>query len=57
MFQSPRSGKFVSNGRMTIITSEPKPVLFQSPRSGKFVSDGKNKVFGYGRLERFVSIP
>ena len=39
MFQSPRSGKFVSNSLsvpkiMTTVT-----VVFQSPRSGKFVSN------------------
>ena len=38
MFQSPRSGKFVSDEQLKkrAIKSD---MLFQSPRSGKFVSD------------------
>ena len=38
LFQSPRSGKFVSNCRMTK-RLERGAKVFQSPRSGKFVSD------------------
>ena len=38
MFQSPESGKFVSNCRMTK-RLERGAKVFQSPRSGKFVSD------------------
>ena len=37
-FQSPRSGKFVSNCRMTK-RLERGVKVFQSPRSGKFVSN------------------
>ena len=37
LFQSPRSGKFVSNeSKLTQLVRENK---FQSPRSGEFVSD------------------
>ena len=38
MFQSPRSGKFVSDKLIFQKISLPKE-RFQSPRSGKFVSD------------------
>ena len=38
-FQSPRSGKFVSN-LMSFFNTLPERAVFQSPRSGKFVSDG-----------------
>ena len=38
-FQSPRSGKFVSDMRMMLIISAWFLSMFQSPRSGKFVSD------------------
>ena len=37
MFQSPRSGKFVSNITMSNFIEE--TLEFQSPRSGKFVSN------------------
>ena len=37
LFQSPRSGKFVSNSSKEI--AELFTTLFQSPRSGKFVSN------------------
>ena len=37
-FQSPRSGKFVSDAVLNEIAS-PEDIGFQSPRSGKFVSD------------------
>ena len=53
-FQSPRSGKFVSDFILQKIV-ETQPVPFQSPRSGKFVSDRKRlprKIRGLG-----VSIP
>ena len=46
LFQSPRSGKFVSD--ISFLFSFDKEIaLFQSPRSGKFVSDMKElfKVF------------
>ena len=38
MFQSPRSGKFVSNW-VTNDHTDQCQMAFQSPRSGKFVSD------------------
>ena len=38
MFQSPRSGKFVSDGKDYRVTGL-SIKMFQSPRSGKFVSD------------------
>ena len=38
MFQSPRSGNFVSDGVQPM--TMPTGFMFQSPRSGKFVSDG-----------------
>ena len=37
-FQSPRSGKFVSNAKSSSADVFPA-FAFQSPRSGKFVSD------------------
>ncbi len=43
MFQSPESGKFVSNCRMTK-RLERGAKVFQSPRSGKFVSNDKKRV-------------
>ena len=39
MFQSPRSGKFVSDETLEAIAQKEVKELFQSPRSGKFVSD------------------
>ena len=55
MFQSPRSGKFVSDRKYwAFYQSYIK--AFQSPRSGKFVSDVK--IFGAGngtKLMRFQS--
>ena len=39
MFQSPRSGKFVSDMTDEIQKKVAEWVAFQSPRSGKFVSD------------------
>ena len=39
MFQSPRSGKFVSNFVWAQEYPEARKEMFQSPRSGKFVSD------------------
>ena len=39
LFQSPRSGEFVSNAIMKKIISFTLRIAFQSPRSGKFVSD------------------
>ena len=38
MFQSPRSGKFVSN-KIDFIEEQAEAEEFQSPRSGKFVSN------------------
>ena len=38
-FQSPRSGKFVSNDLRTDEIIQEMVVRFQSPRSGKFVSN------------------
>ena len=40
LFQSPRSGKFVSDSMLNYFGTE-KVVPFQSPRSGKFVSDAR----------------
>ena len=43
-FQSPRSGKFVSDS--TLWTSAMGTIMmFQSPRSGKFVSDDNKEFF------------
>ena len=39
MFQSPRSGKFVSDFWGLQFAVEELGIEFQSPRSGKFVSD------------------
>ena len=38
LFQSPRSGKFVSNP-VLVVDGTYRLSSFQSPRSGKFVSD------------------
>ena len=38
-FQSPRSGKFVSDTLNKPLYKFASPEMFQSPRSGKFVSD------------------
>ena len=38
-FQSPRSGKFVSDVIVLLLLVENILTTFQSPRSGKFVSD------------------
>ena len=38
LFQSPRSGKFVSD-KINDVSISDMPKAFQSPRSGKFVSD------------------
>ena len=43
MFQSPRSGKFVSDSVSRVWTKEKSTKTFQSPRSGKFVSDAMKK--------------
>ena len=43
-FQSPRSGKFVSNINKVKECNMYFKEMFQSPRSGKFVSDLKMKV-------------
>ena len=53
-FQSPRSGKFVSN-KYTNNNGAQVEEVFQSPRSGKFVSnnDDDDNV----RTEASVSIP
>ena len=39
LFQSPRSGKFVSNKNGAKAVIFRPGIKFQSPRSGKFVSD------------------
>ena len=40
MFQSPRSGKFVSDDYSVYCENKREsPIVFQSPRYGKFVSD------------------
>ena len=38
VFQSPRSGKFVSD-KVRMVAAINNKIMFQSPRSGKFVSD------------------
>ena len=43
LFQSPRSGEFVSNAIMKKIISFTLRIAFQSPRSGKFVSNANEK--------------
>ena len=55
MFQSPRSGKFVSDA-LQYLTIKKITRLFQSPRSGKFVSDLAYPVFTT-TLASVVSIP
>ena len=39
LFQSPKSGKFESNMRTTIVTASAPMKWFQSPKSGKFESN------------------
>ena len=39
MFQSPKSGKFVSNTSTITYNNLGNTITFQSPRSGKFVSN------------------
>ena len=41
MFQSPRSGKFVSNMGGGFYSQFGEHITFQSPRSGEFVSNNK----------------
>ena len=62
-FQSPRSGKFVSNNKLRNkeLLSQPN-VKFQSPRSGKFVSNANKRLepcgarmFQSPRSGKFVS--
>ena len=55
MFQSPRSGKFVSDV-MVVHQFLDLSLMFQSPRSGKFVSDENNKL-AYVIDGKKVSIP
>ncbi len=43
-FQSPRSGKFVSDNGNAIGNTAIAVTRFQSPRSGKFVSDNGNAI-------------
>ena len=44
LFQSPRSGKFVSDRLLEALFDAPEGTAeFQSPRSGKFVSDKQSK--------------
>ena len=43
LFQSPRSGKFVSNKNGAKAVIFRPGIKFQSPRSGKFVSNEKNE--------------
>ena len=61
MFQSPRSGKFVSDTAI-LATLAFAAFAFQSPRSGKFVSDAKGPdkvgvliLFQSPRSGKFVS--
>ena len=57
MFQSPRSGKFVSDAiRRTIASVGYNPLAFQSPRPGKFVSN-PSRISATPRKLRLVSIP
>ena len=49
MFQSPRSGKFVSDTSTADGHTLCGYIRFQSPRSGKFVSD-KDKVFSISAI-------
>ena len=55
-FQSPRSGKFVSDLCVDAFIQSSMEKEFQSPKSGKFVSDyiRKDKTFD---VEAIVSIP
>ena len=54
MFQSPISGKFVSDKKAIRRTIESMGYKFQSPRSGKFVSDGiLSKLFRGSKISRF----
>ena len=57
-FQSPRSGKFVSNPFVMNLLAINRRTMFQSPRSGKFVSNATygiddNKI----KAKVLVSIP
>ena len=55
-FQSPRSGKFVSDTLEAIAQKEVKEFkLFQSPRSGKFVSDFKLEFYSLDFVDLFQS--
>ena len=55
MFQSPRSGKFVSDTFEKLFLDVVLGFLFQSPISGKFVSDEENKMTLEEKIELFQS--
>ena len=55
-FQSPRSGKFVSDIDIDRPLIGVYSEAFQSPRSGKFVSDKDEKTY-YIKVPSSVSIP
>ena len=55
MFQSPRSGKFVSDMKELFKVFRGED-MFQSPRSGKFVSDSQ-EWDGWISFQDGVSIP
>ena len=57
-FQSPRSGKFVSDDNKEFFIIEKPKMRFQSPRSGKFVShDSYYKLLDWAKRKFDVSIP
>ena len=57
LFQSPRSGKFVSNLNRNNVEYAPHEEMFQSPRSGKFVSNDKLIDITEEDFSKHVSIP
>ena len=55
MFQSPRSGKFVSDIKFLKEKNWKGFSVFQSPRSGKFVSDNNAKFYRRNIRDKFQS--
>ena len=55
MFQSPRSGKFVSNNTIGAGVDQDGVLLFQSPKSGEFVSDRKENKMQIPKMDIFQS--
>ena len=55
MFQSPRSGKFVSDLELGAGVDQDGVLLFQSPKSGEFVSDRKENKMQIPKMDIFQS--